>query len=71
VATYRFYFLDEANHIYEAAERDFEDDAQAIESGLQEHHGGVYAVEIWRANRLVHRQKVTESSDSSRSDERA
>jgi len=71
VATYRFYFLDDANHIYEAAERDFEHDTQAIENGLEEHHGGVSVMEVWRANRLVHRQKLTEPSDSSRSDERA
>ena len=72
MTTYRFYFLDGANHIYEAEERDFADDKDAIDSGPQihEHHGGVCAMEIWQANRLVHRQKVTEPSDNPRSDER-
>jgi hypothetical protein len=62
VVTYRFYFLDAAKHIYEAEQRDFANDKEAIDSGPQMHerHGGVYAMEIWQANRLVHRQKVTE-----------
>jgi hypothetical protein len=62
VATYRFYFLDGASHIYEAEERDFANDKEAIDTGPQMHlrHGGDYAMEIWQATRLVHRQKVTE-----------
>ena len=73
MATYRFYFLDGASHIYEAEERDFSNDQEAIDTGPQmhEHHGGVFAMEIWQANRLVHRQKMTEPFDSSRSDENA
>ena len=71
MATYRFYFLDGASHIYEAEERDFANDKEAIDTGPQmhEHHGCGYAMEIWQANRLVHRQKVTEPPllDGSRS----
>ena len=67
MATYRFYFLDGAKHAYE--ERDFANDKEATDAGPQmhEHHGGVCAMEIWRGNRLVHREKVTEPSDGVRS----
>ena len=71
MATYRFYFLDGVKHTYEAEEHDFANDKEAIDTGLQMHerHDGVYAIEIWQANRLVHGQKVTEPPlrDSSRS----
>lgn len=62
MATYRFYFLDGVRHIYEAEERDFANDKEAIGNGprMHEHRGGVYAMEIWQANRLVHRQRVNE-----------
>jgi hypothetical protein len=61
MATYRFYFLDGANHIQEAEAQDFADDATAMENGIAisaRHGGGV--MEIWQGARLVHRQKATE-----------
>ena len=59
MATYRFYFLHGANHIYEAEDRDFADDNEALDNGPQMHanHGGECAMEIWQANRLIFRQK--------------
>jgi hypothetical protein len=62
MTTYRFYFLDRANHIYEAEERDFAHDNEAMDNGPQMHanHGGECAMEIWQANRLIYRQKRTD-----------
>jgi hypothetical protein len=61
MATYRFYFLDGANHTYEAEERDFAHDKEAIDNGSQMrgNRGGECAMEIWQANRLIYRQKRT------------
>ena len=66
MATYRFYFLDRANHIYEAEERDFAHDNEALDNGPDMHanHGGECAMEIWQANRLIFRQKRTDEISS-------
>jgi hypothetical protein len=60
MATYRFYFLDGANHIQEAEEHELADDTVAIDHGMaiRAHHAG-HAMEIWQGARLVHRGKMT------------
>jgi|HubBroStandDraft_6_1064221.scaffolds.fasta_scaffold2642787_2 hypothetical protein len=57
MAAYRFYFLDEDNHIQVSEQHDLEHDAQAIDYGetiLSSH--GSHAMEIRQGTRLVHRQ---------------
>ncbi|HEV3176758.1 MAG TPA: hypothetical protein VGZ72_12265 [Stellaceae bacterium] len=59
--TYRFYFLDGANHIQDAEQHDFTYDREAIENGpTMCAQRGEYVMEIWQGIRMVHRQKLTE-----------
>lgn len=50
MATYRFYFLDRANHIYEAEERDFAHDNEALDNGHRCMRTTVASVQ-WRFGR--------------------
>ena len=55
--SYRLYHLSNDGHIRGAINRDFEDDAEALQHArwLLENHPGV---EVWQTNRLVGRVEV-------------
>lgn len=62
MATYRYYFLDDQDHIIEAEAQEFPDDARAKEMAAEiaARHPG-YAMEIWQGARIVHRQSLVAS----------